>query len=136
MQDVALPQFTLEVSKAPRKTGDHCSHTVADDLIQSGQQLHLLTIKTAFRDDVASIGCTETPKDRIDRIWVLLIRFNASKAFGIENVGSMMSKLVDEFAAFLGVGETEKSALAARTLDKGLDECLFVQVHTQFEISS
>jgi hypothetical protein len=53
---------------------------------------------------------------------VLLTWLNAFKAFGRKNVGSVVSKLVDELAAFLGIGEAEPNTLAARTLDKGLDE--------------
>jgi hypothetical protein len=37
-----------------------------------------------------------------------------------------MSKLVNELPTFLAVGKTEHDALAARTLDERLDECLLV----------
>jgi hypothetical protein len=79
-----------------------------------------------FRDKVSSVGSTETTKDRVDRIRVLLIWLDASKAFGRKNVGSVVSKLVDELAAFLGIGETEPNTLAACGLDEGLDELLLV----------
>jgi hypothetical protein len=123
LQYVAFLQFTLEISKPSGEAGNHSPHAIADNLLQSRQQLHFLTVEIAvFRDKVASIGSSEATRDRIDRIWVLLTWLNAFKAFGRKNVGSVVSKLVDELAAFLGIGEAEPNTLAARTLDKGLDE--------------
>ena len=40
-----------------------------------------------------------------------------------------MSKLVDEFAALLGIGESEPNSLSAYALDKRIDESLFMEVH-------
>jgi len=40
-----------------------------------------------------------------------------------------MSKLLDELPPFLGVGKTEQSTLAPRTLDKGFDKCLLMHIH-------
>jgi hypothetical protein len=127
LQYVAFSHFTLEISKPSGKTRNHGSHSAPYSLSEGWQQLHFLTVATAaFRYKVASIGSTETTKDGVDRIWVLLIWFYAPKAFGGENVGSVMSKLKDEFAAFLGVGETEQRTLAALTLDKRLHKCPLV----------
>ncbi len=55
--------------------------------------------------------------------------FYASEAFRREKVSSAMRKLKNEFAAFLGVAETDQRTLPARTLDKRLDECLLMYIH-------
>jgi hypothetical protein len=57
---------------------------------------------------------------------VLLTWLYASETFRGKNVGSVVSKLVDELAAFLGISEAEPNTLAACTLDKGLDELLLM----------
>ncbi len=83
-----------------------------------------------FRNKVASIGSTETAKNRVDRIWVLLAWFDASNAFGQESVICMIHQPLEKLAAFLGVGEAEQGTLAACTLDKRLDECLLMYIHS------
>jgi hypothetical protein len=126
LQYVSFPQFTLEISEPSGKTRNHSTHTASDNFIQGRQQLHHLAIETAFRDNVANIGSAETTKDREDRVWVLFTWLYASQAVGRENVGSMMSKLVDELSALLWVSEGEQRTFSARTLDKKLNESLLM----------
>jgi hypothetical protein len=126
LQYVAFLQFTLEISEPSWKTGNDSSHAAAGNLIQRRQQLHLLAIEAAVRDNVTSIGRTETTKGREDRVWVLFTWLYASKAFGRDNVGSVMSKFVDELSALLRVSEGEQRTFLARTFDKTLDERLLM----------
>jgi len=57
---------------------------------------------------------------------VLLTWLYASETFRGKNVGSVVSELVDELAAFLRISEAEPNTLTACTLDKRLDEFLLM----------
>jgi hypothetical protein len=58
-----------------------------------------------------------------------LAGIDTSETFGRKNVGSVVSELADEFAAFLGTCETEQRAISFRRHDKAFDESLLVQIH-------
>jgi hypothetical protein len=72
----------------------------------------------------------ETPKDRTDGIWVCLARLNTPEAFGRKYIGPVVSELVDELSAFLGISETKTNTFLACTLDEGLHKLLFMYVHS------
>src|ERR1039458_9084569 len=107
-QQKPFPYLAFEVGELSRNTRKHCTRSIADDLLQRSQQIHVLAV-TLTTDDMAGFGCAHC-SEYLRNIWrVLEPWFNRTDAFRDDVVPTMVVKFAGEFVSVLGTGKECRS---------------------------